>query len=332
MPDYDYGYGHERSQPAPDELIKSYLQKLPVWLFIAIVLVVYLMTGIYTVGPDEQGVIKRFGKFVAVATPGLHYHLPFPVETVSTPKVTEVKRIEIGFRTIDPGAPARYSSVEDEASMLTGDENIVNIELIVQYRIKDAADYLFKVKDPDETVRSAAQAALRQVVGSQTIDNVLTTGKFAIQEETMNTLQGLLDSYEAGIVVLAVQLQDVHPPAETMDAFKDVASAKEDKVKFVNEAEGYANDIIPKARGEAEKILREAEAYNAARIALAEGEAQRFTAVLKEYRQGEEVTRTRLYLETMERILPGMEKYIMDSEGDLLKLLDLSKTAGGGAR
>jgi len=287
-----------------------------------LIIVLYLATGIYIVQPDEQGVIRRFGKFARMDSPGLHYHLPYPFESAVTPSVTQVKRIEIGFRTVRNG----YVDVPEEALMLTGDENIVSAESIVQYRIKNAADYLFNIIEPEQTVRNAAEAALRQVVGSRKIDDALTEGKYEIQEETKLLIQELLDSYQSGIVVIAVQLQDVNPPEEVSAAFKDVASAKEDKSKFINEAEGYYNDVIPDARGQAVEVTKKAEGYKIERIRKAEGDVAKFNQILKEYQKGEEVTKYRLYIETMESILPGMKKFIMENNTDdsLLKFLPLS--------
>jgi membrane protease subunit HflK len=288
-----------------------------------LIVVLYLATGIYIVQPDEQGVIRRFGKFARIDSPGLHYHLPYPFESAVTPSVTQVKRIEIGFRTVRNG----YVDVSEEALMLTGDENIVSAESIVQYRIKNAADYLFNIIEPEQTVKNAAEAALRQVVGSRKIDDALTEGKYEIQEETKLLIQELLDSYQSGIVVIAVQLQDVNPPEEVSAAFKDVASAKEDKSKFINEAEGYYNDVIPDARGQAVEITKKAEGYKIERIRKAEGDVAKFNQILKEYQKGKEVTKYRLYIETMESILPGMKKFIMENSNDesLLKFLPLNE-------
>ena len=211
------------------------------------VILLWLATGIYIVGPDEVGVVRTFGKYTRVVQSGLNWKFPAPIEVVNTPKVTEVKRIEIGFRTLKNG---QYRQVEKESLMLTGDENIVDAEMIVQYKIKDPVAYLFRIVGPELTVREAAEASLRTVVGRNKIDETLTTGKFTIQEETKNQLQSILDNYNSGIHVVAVQLQDVSPPKEVIGAFKDVASAKEDKNRMINQAEGYRNDVIPKARGE----------------------------------------------------------------------------------
>ena len=292
-----------------------------------IALIFWLFTGVYTVGPDEVGVVQRFGKYDRTVQSGLNYHMPFPIETVKTPKVTEVKRIEVGFRTVGKN---QYRTVERESLMLTGDENIVDAELIVQYKIKEPINYLFNFVGPELTMREAAEASLRTVVGRHNIDEALTSGKLMIQEETKELLQSILDKYETGVQVVAVQLQDVSPPKQVIDAFKDVASAKEDKNRMINEAEGYRNDIIPKARGEAQAMIREAEGFRESRIARAEGDVAKFKAILKEYSKAKDVTRERLYLEAMEEILPGLEKYIVPNgeDGNLLNLLNLGGTKG----
>ena len=293
-------------------------------------IVLWLATGVYIVGPDEVGVVRTFGKFTRVVQSGLNWKFPAPIEIVDTPKVTEVKRIEIGFRTLKNG---QYRSVEKESLMLTGDENIVDAEMIVQYKIKDPVAYLFKIVGPELTVREAAEASLRTIVGRNKIDETLTTGKFTIQEETKNQLQSILDNYNSGIHVVAVQLQDVSPPKEVIGAFKDVASAKEDKNRMINQAEGYRNDVIPKARGEAEAMIRDAEGFKESRVKRAEGDATKFTTILKEYRKAKSITEKRLYLETMEKVLPDIEKIIVPDKdsGNMLNLLNLNtgKTAGG---
>lgn len=286
-------------------------------------LAIWLLTGIFVVGPDEVGIVQTFGKYTRTTQSGLNYHIPFPIETVKTPKVTEVKRVEIGFRTLGNN---QYRSVEKESLMLTGDENIVDAELIVQYKIKDARSYLFNFVKPELTVRESAEASLRTVIGRHDIDEALTTGKFMIQEETKELLQNILDKYETGILVVAVQLQDVSPPRQVVAAFKDVASAKEDKNRMINQAEGYRNDVIPKARGEAQAMIREAEGFRAARVARAEGDVAKFNSMLAEYKKAKDVTRKRMYLETMEEILPGIDKFIVPGGGggNLLNLLNLN--------
>ncbi len=290
-------------------------------------IVLWLLTGIYIVGPDEVGVVRTFGEFTRVTQSGLNWKFPAPIETANTPKVTEVKRIEIGFRSMKNG---QYRTVEKESLMLTGDENIVDAEMIVQYKIKDPVDYLFKIVGPELTVRQAAEASLRTVVGRNKIDETLTTGKFTIQEETKLQLQSILDMYESGIHVVAVQLQDVSPPKEVIGAFKDVASAKEDKNRMINQAEGYRNDVIPKARGEAEAMIRDAEGFRDSRVKRAEGDAAKFTTILKEYNKAKSITEKRLYLETMEKVLPDIEKIIVPDKdsGNMLNLLNLFPGAG----
>tara|TARA_B100000123_G_C25739290_1_gene433009 strand:- start:3103 stop:4059 length:957 start_codon:yes stop_codon:yes gene_type:complete len=294
------------------------------------VILLWLATGIYIVGPDEVGVVRTFGKYTRVVQSGLNWKFPAPIEVVNTPKVTEVKRIEIGFRTLKNG---QYRQVEKESLMLTGDENIVDAEMIVQYKIKDPVAYLFRIVGPELTVREAAEASLRTVVGRNKIDETLTTGKFTIQEETKNQLQSILDNYNSGIHVVAVQLQDVSPPKEVIGAFKDVASAKEDKNRMINQAEGYRNDVIPKARGEGEAMIRDAEGFKESRIKRAEGDAAKFKTILKEYRKAKSITEKRLYLETMEKVLPDIEKIIVPDKnsGNMLNLLNLNpgKEKGG---
>lgn len=298
--------------------------RIPGALIVAAAVLLWVLSGIYIVGPDEQGIVLRFGKLERVSTSGLNYHLPYPIETVYTPKVTEVKRIEIGFRTVDPGPPARYSDRPHESLMLTGDENMVDVDVIVQYRILDAAKYLFNVRSPQETVRVAAEASMRQVIGSKPIDQALTTGKGEIQQETLKTLQGILDKYQSGLSVVAVQLQDVTPPKEVVEAFKDVASAREDKNRLINEAQGYRNQVIPETRGKVAEIVQRAEAYAQTKVRQARGDADRFLARLAEYRKAPAITRKRLYLEMMGEVMPGVDKVIIGKENsNVLPILPL---------
>ena len=311
-----------------DQEIKIPKLSMGTFPLVGIFVVLWLLTGIYVVGPDEVGVVQTLGKYSRAAQSGLNYHFPYPIETVSTPKVTEVKRIEIGFRTVGKN---QYQTISRESLMLTGDENIVDAEMIVQYRIKDPVAYTFNFIEPELTVRQASEASLRTVVGRHNIDEALTSGKFMIQEEAKELIQNILDKYNTGILVVAVQLQDVSPPEQVISAFKDVASAKEDKNRMVNQAEGYRNDVMPKARGEAQAQIREAEGYKEARIARAEGDVSKFNAVLKEYRKSKEVTETRLFLETAEEILSNREKIIVPDgkEGsNLINLLNLKAKEG----
>lgn len=276
----------------------------------------FVLSAFYVVGPDEEGVVRRFGKWVRTEPSGLHFKFPYPIEKVDLPKVTQVKEISVG-------------RILKEAKMLTGDENILLVEVRVQYKIKDAAQYLFNVRNVEETIKDATESALRQTIGSHPIDDPLTEKKAEIMDEIQISLQKMLDHYECGIDVRQVQLQDVNPPQEVDFAFKDVQSAKEEKEQLINEALGYQNDVIPKARGGAEKLIREAEAYREERIKKAEGDASRFLSVLTEYRKAKNVTKKRLYLETMEQILPGIEKVILDEKaGNLLNVLPLGNLEG----
>ena len=297
------------------------------WI-IPILLLIWLLSGIYLVRPGEQGVVRRFGRVVRITEPGPHYRLPSPIEKVDKPKVEQVRRIEIGFETISPGPPARYRFHEEESLMLTADEQIIDTQIIVQYKISDAAAYLFNVRNLEGsqgTIKDAAEVALRQVVGQRPIDDVLIDEKLQVEIDIRALLQEIVDGYESGIRIIEVKLQTVQPPKEVAPAFSEVVSAKEDKDKLVQEAEGYKEDILPKARGEAKRIELEAEAYKEEKIKRAKGDVAKFEAVLAEYEKAKDVTRTRLYLETMEQVLPGVKKFIIDSDTSegVLKLLPL---------
>lgn len=285
-------------------------------VLIAVALLLWAASGIYIVKPDERGIVLRFGRVVREAGPGPGYHLPYPIEEVFKPSVTQIRKEEFGFRTVSVGPPPRYVAEKAEALMLTGDENIVKLQFIVQYKIKDepggATDFLFKVRNPRETLRAAAEAAMREVVGSNEIDDALTEGKARIQDEVLKRMQEILDHYGVGIMVAAVKLQDVNPPDEVSDAFKDVISAQQDKERLINEASGYANDVVPKARGQAAQLINEAQAYQAAKVQDASGQAQRFIALEQEYAKAKDVTRERLYLETMEAVLGRANTILLD--------------------
>ena len=291
--------------------------------------VLWGVSGFFIVSPDEEGVILRFGKYNRTVEAGPHLRLPYPIETHLTPNVTQVRRIEVGFRS-----PPNVSSVQsqvravpEEAAMLTSDENIVNVQFIIQYRINDSKKYLFNLARQHETVKSAGEAAMREAIGKSKIDAALTEGKMEIQIETQKLLQEILHRYDAGISVLNVQMQDVHAPKEVMTAFRDVASAREDKVRSTNEAEAYRNKFIPEAQGIAARIINEAQAYRESVVRRAQGESQRFLAVFSEYNKAKDVTKKRMYLEAMEKILssPGMEKIILpnDVAGRVLPILPM---------
>ena len=287
----------------------------PIGLILIIIAFVWLASGLYRVGPDEQGVVLRFGKFIKTTQPGLHYHIPLPVETVQTPKVTKVNRIDIGFRSERDSGFSQGGGVADvpqESLMLTGDENIVNIDFSVFWVIKDAGKFLFEIQDPEGTVKAAAETAMREVIAKSNIQPVLTEGRAQIEIETQEIIQSILDEYNSGIQVTQVQTQKADPPDQVIDAFRDVQAARADMERSKNEAEAYANDVIPRARGEAAKIMQAAEAYKQKVVAAAEGEASRFISIYNEYAKAKEVTQERMYLETMEKVLADIDKVIIE--------------------
>ena len=282
-------------------------------LILIIIAAAWVISGFYKVNPDEQGVIRRFGEFIEpLQGPGLHWRIPWPVEQVDKVKVTKIYSIEVGFRTVDPGPPTRYQDVADESEMLTGDENIVAADFIVQYLIIDPVKYLFMISRPDNTLKEAAESAMREVVGERKIDDVLTEHKAEIQADVFKVMQAMLDEWHTGLRVQEVKLQDVTPPGPVDPAFKDVASAREDKDRIVKQADGYRNDLLPKASGEAAKMLNEAQAYAEAKIKRAEGEADRFRKLYTEYVSAREITRRRLYIEALEDVLSGAEKIVLE--------------------
>ncbi len=296
----------------PSGGLKNLLPSGGAWnIIIAGLLILLVWQSVFIVAPDEEGVVKRFGVPVRSAEPGPHFKIPF-VETVLQPKVEKLHRLEIGFRTTQQG---RQQMVPQEALMLTGDMNILGIEFIVQYKIKEAREFLFNVADIHETIGKAAEASMREVVGKSKIDEALTTGKAVIQADTMALLQTILDQYHSGVQIAAVQLQDVNPPEAVAAAFKDVTNAKEDREKLINQAQGYRNDIIPRAKGEAAERVNQARGFAQARLNRAQGETNRFLATLKEYNQAKDVISKRIYIETLEEILPNVEKVIIDGKG-----------------
>tara|TARA_B100000029_G_scaffold330187_1_gene322478 strand:+ start:338 stop:1432 length:1095 start_codon:yes stop_codon:yes gene_type:complete len=338
------GRGGQRP-PNIDEVIEK-IQKLinslipggksggkPIIFGLILLVVVWAFSGLYRVLPDEQGVVLRFGKFVSTTQPGLNYHIPYPVETVLTPKVTKVNRMDVGFRSAsDSGRTSEVGDVPEESLMLTGDENIVNIDFSVFWVIKDAGKFLFKIQSPVATVKAAAETAMREVIAKSNLQPILTAGRANIEIEVQDIIQNLLDEYESGIQITQVQTQKADPPDEVIDAFRDVQAARADMVRSKNEAEAYANDVIPRARGDAAKILQEAEAYKKQVVAAAEGEASRFIAIYNEYAKAKQVTQERMYLETMEKVLADIDKVIIDRKAGgvvpYLPLPELSKKKG----
>ena len=295
--------------------------------------ILWALSGLYRVLPDEQGVVLRFGKFIKTTQPGLNYHLPIPIESVLTPKVTKVNRMDIGFRSErDSGfTSSSVADVPEESLMLTGDENIVNIDFSVFWVIKDAGKFLFKIQDPEGTVKAAAETAMREVIARSNIQPILTEGRSQIEIDTQAIIQNILDEYNSGIQITQVQTQKADPPDQVIDAFRDVQAARADMERAKNEAEAYANDVIPRARGDAAVILQAAEAYKKEVVAKAEGEASRFLAIYNEYKNAKTVTQERMYLETMEKVLADINKVIIDKKSGgvvpYLPLPELSKKA-----
>ncbi len=323
------GNGGFRRGPTPpdiDELVRKIQNTInrflgggkggskPILFGLIILAIIWALSGLYRVLPDEQGVVLRFGKFVKTTQPGLNYHMPYPIETVLTPKVTKVNRIDIGFRSErDSGfTSGGVADVPEESLMLTGDENIVNIDFSVFWVIKDAGKFLFKIQDPQGTVKAAAETAMREVIARSNIQPILTEGRSVIETDTEVIIQEILDEYNSGIQITQVQTQKADPPDQVIDAFRDVQAARADMERSKNEAEAYANDVIPRARGEAAKILQAAEAYKKEVVAKAEGEASRFLSIYNEYAKAKQVTQERMFLETMEKVLADINKIIID--------------------
>ncbi|TET65044.1 FtsH protease activity modulator HflK [Candidatus Aerophobetes bacterium] len=299
---------------------------------VGIIIIVILASIFYSIGPEEVGVIRRFGRYVRASQPGLHLKAPF-METLTKVRVLHVFKEEFGFRTLQAGqrtiyAPGRF---DDESLMLSGDLNVAVVEWIVQYRILDPVKYLFQVRDVGENIRDISEAAMRQIVGDRSVDEVLTVGRIEIGQEAQRKLQEVLDLYQTGVQIVTVKLKDVNPPDPVKPAFNEVNEAKQEKETTINEAWQAYNQVIPKARGQAEKTISEAEGYAINRVNQAEGDAKKFVAVWEEYSKAKDVTRRRLYLETLGEILPKMgRKYIVDSEQKaILPMLSLTERGGG---
>ncbi|QTA38884.1 FtsH protease activity modulator HflK [Thermosipho ferrireducens] len=308
------------------------MRKFIVLIVIAIIVVIFLSTGVYQVGPSEVALIKTFGKYSYTTGPGIHFHLPYPIQSRVIVDIQSVRKEEIGFRTVTTYGKVTYRSVPSEALMLTGDGNIISVEAAVQYKVKDPVKFAFNIISGKDIVRFTAESVLRERVAVRKIDDVLTIERDKIAQETAQVLQEILDSYDAGISITNVYLQEVAPPDDVVAAFDDVNNAKQDKERFVNEALKYANDIVPKAEGQAEQILREAEAYAKQKVLEAEGETRRFLSVLKEYRLAPEITKTRLKIEKIQEVLSDIKKvFILDKSGTL-KLIDLNQFIGGGSQ
>ena len=306
--------------------ISDFFHGKGMWLALLALLALYLASGFYVVGAGEKGVVLLFGKvYPPLTEPGLRYRLPKPFMNHAVVDVARVRRAEIGFRS----ERGRVRSVPAESLMLTGDENIVDVQLVVQYRVSDPVKFLFGAQGPEAALRASAEVALRGVVGESTIDYTMTTGRVEIQAKVQSYLQKLLDTYNTGLQVGETRLLVVDPPSQVNEAFHDVVRALEDRDRLIKEAEGYEEDVIPKARGQAQQEIREAEAYKAQRVIRAQGDAQRFDSVLQEYAKSPNVTRERLYLESVEQFLPSTRKYIMEG-GTNSRVLPLLPLGGVG--
>ena len=307
--------------------------------FLIVVLFIWLATGFYRVEPDEQGIELLFGKWNQTTTePGLHIFFPTPIGKVMTPKVENIRKINVGYRSAsDLGFSTSSNSernVLEESLMLTGDQNIVDVHFTVLYKIKDAGKFLFKLRNPETTVKDMSESVMREVVGQRELEFLLTGGRQEVEQVVRSDLQDILDEYESGILVQSIQLQSVNPPALVIDAFDEVQRARQDKEKLVNEANSYLNKIVPNARGDAAKLVQEATAYKEQVIKQAEGVAQNFIDVYNSYKDAKYVTRQRIYLETLTEVLEGPNKIILDSTGEgqgvvpYLPLNELNKNKG----
>ncbi|MDR1486529.1 MAG: FtsH protease activity modulator HflK [Deltaproteobacteria bacterium] len=300
--------------------IKKSGSRPPVWILGVIVIAFWLLSGFFSVEPYERGLIKRFGKYHASVEEGLRYHWPWPIESVVKVNFTQTRQFDVG------GGSGPNNKGLDEATMLTNDENIVNVQFVVQYKVDNPVAYAFHILDPEKTIRDASISAMREVIGRNTIYGALTDKRASIQEDTRETLQAMMEKYGTGLVVNNVELQDVHVPNDVIQAFKDVTSAREDSERFINEARGYRNNKLPEAEAKAYSMIAQAQAYKAERTNIAKGDAARFNSLLVEYRKAPEVTRQRLILETMDNVLPGVDKYFLTGQAgnQVLPLLGLN--------
>jgi len=305
----------------PDQM---YYQNIPtktvvkyvILIAIGILILATIATSFYMVNTDENGIVLRFGRFVRTAEPGLHFKIPLGIETAFTPQVKRIFKAEFGFRTLKAGVKSTYGQKNlGESLMLCGDLSVAEVEWIVQYQIREPKKFLFNVRNPQTIIRDVAESVMRSVVGDSSVDEVLTERRIEINDEAQRQMQEILDSYSTGISVVAVKLQDVNPPEKVKAAFNEVNAAQQDRERFINQAREEYNKVIPRASGQALQIVQQAEAYSINRVNTAAGDAQRFTQIWAEYKQNKDVTRRRLYLESLNKVLPGLEKkYIIDDK------------------
>jgi len=314
----------------PVDLLK--VRRVLAWLLPVLILVVAAYGAVYTVQPEGKAVVKRFGKVVSIREPGLHFKLPFGIDTARFVPTERVLKEEFGFRTTEPGERTRYQKqgYEEESLMLSGDLNVIDVEWVVQFRIKDPDKFLHRVRDQRETIRDVSEAVMRRIVGNRLGSDVLTVGRVEIAALARDEMQEILDSYDSGVHVATVELQDVTPPNPVKPAFNEVNEARQQKERLINEAEKRRNQEVPRAKGEAQQIIANAEGYAAERVNIAKGEASRFEAVLKEYLEAPAVTRRRIYLESMDDILSRVENLYIVQEGQFmpLPLLNLPEADG----
>ncbi len=313
---------------------KTFLPLLAIIVVLAVLVSVY--TGMYKVDTEETGVVLRFGKFSGFAEPGLHIKLPFGIDQVYLVPTGRVLKEEFGYRTVNPGVRSSFSKrgLEEESLTLTGDLNVSDVEWIVQFQISDPFKYIFKIKDPVGTIRDISEAMVRKVIGNANVTQVLTTERAALASTIQNDLQSTLNQYDIGVRIVTVKFQDVNPPDPVKDAFNEVNEAEQQKESLIFQAREQFNREVPKARGQAKSAIQEAEGYKVERINKARGETNRFVALLTEYKKAPEVTRRRIYIETMEQIMPKLdETFIMDNTNSgVLPLLPLRKALEGAAK
>ena len=333
--------GKGQTPPELDEVIKDFKNKFDgffaakksskantpskgVFKYILILAVlVWLLSGIYIIDPAEKGVILRFGAFQEETSQGPHWHLPYPLESLHRINVEQVRTAQIGYR--DAISNRRGGNVSSESLMLTQDENMIDAKFAVQYKINDAQSYLFNIANPDLTLRQVVESAIRQMVGKNTMDYILTEGRVAIADQIKDRSQSLLDTYKSGLIITTVNMQDAQPPEPVQASFSDAVKAREDKQRLINEAQTYANDILPKARGKAARILEESKAYKSQVVSKSEGEASRFKQILTEYEKAPKVTKERLYRETIENVLANTSKVVVDSKANSMMYLPIDK-------
>jgi len=331
MAEYEVFNPEENNNQEPKRRQTPHIKTI-VSIIIIILIGIYLSTGVYQVGSSEVALVKTFGKYQTTQGPGIHIHAPIPFQSHVIVDTRSVKKVEIGFRTTRGGSNPTYSTLDQESNMITGDENILHIEAVVQYRIRDPEKAAFRIIDDYDLVKFTTESILRERVALSNIDDVLTAERDSIAMKTAELVQETLDLYDSGIMVESVFLQDVTPPDSVVAAFDDVNNAKQDREKIINEANRYSNDILPRAEGEAEQILRQAESYAFEQVADAEGETQRFLAILDEYKNSEDVTRKRLILDAINDMLQSSKIKVISENDSTLKLLNLDQILGGDSK